>query len=104
MGEANLNRNIGQSSRGGRHPASNLDGTRDALRLTKRLVQTSGDGVVDTEVRNVNSEVEHEVQNERVRREDDENDNRDDNDRGEESDDDSDPDADEVPSDYTFSP
>jgi hypothetical protein len=66
-------------------------------------VQTSGDGVVDTEVRNVNSEVEHEVENERVRREDDENGNHDDNERVEESDDDSDPNADEVPSDYTFS-
>ncbi len=68
------------------------------------MVQTSIDNIVDTEVWNVNSEVEPEVQNERVPREDDENDNYDDSERVEESDDHSDPDADEVPSDYTFSP
>ena len=105
LGDANSTRGTGQSNRVivGGHPTTNIDGTTDALRLTKRLVQTMGTGGVDTEVRNLNSEVEREVQVQEESTEDDDNQSSSANDSEEEADEETDPDADEAgASDHTF--
>jgi len=60
LGAGPSTQNIGQKSRGGRHPVSNVDGIIDALKYTKRLVQTDGVYGIDTKVWNPTSEIEHE--------------------------------------------
>ena len=104
IGASNSTRNVGQSSVGGRHSGPNMDGTTDTLRLTKHLVQTQGEEGIDTEVRNLNSEVEREVQFVSAPREDDENESPVDNSSADESHEVTDPEADEVSSDDTFAP
>ena len=94
--------NVGQLSREGRHPISNIDGITDALRLTKRLVQTEGVAGVDTQVRNLNSEIEREVQHKPATREDDENETSGHNNSSNESYQDTDPNADEVEGDSDY--
>ncbi|MBE3102980.1 MAG: DUF domain-containing protein, partial [Bacilli bacterium] len=97
----------GQSSRERRHPESNIDGTTDALRLTKRIVQTEIPTGQDIQVRNLTSEVEREIHPEPIIREDDENESSSGNrstDDGYESREDTDPDVDEVRGDSDFRP
>jgi hypothetical protein len=104
MDEANSTLNPWRRTTGERHPVANIDGTTDTLRLTKRLVQTRGVGGVDTEVRNLNSEVEHELLHLAIppREDDGDDESPGGNASEEETNEETNPEADEVSSDETF--
>jgi len=82
----------------------NLDGITDTLGLMKQLVQTIGEDSVDTEVRNLNSKVEHELQLEQVPRQEANKEIFNDNGSEHESDEETDLKADEASRDDTFVP